>query len=411
MAHRLLLHPGYLRRSPGISLLILLLLFVSMPLSVWAAQQSVSATVDYSAAHALLDYANAARAQNGLAPLAFDYNLESFALQRAAEVSILNSHTRPDGSTFGYGENYAIGQASAADANASFLASSAHAANILNAGYTGMAAGVVFTNGRYHWVEIFSSGSDTGVANGYSGQVAATFTVNVADNSAALQNSGNYDDTLQIRPGTYIMAGGRSAGVELQAQWSSSNPAVVGVDGSGKISGYAEGSAVITANFGNVVKHILVVVHADTPSGSPAPAPAAPLPATQNSLVLDVPPAETNAATPTAVSPVAPSEGTAAPVQPSTENTTGAGTTNRSETSQESKATKATTARSSPSSLSSASVTTAVQTSLHSLRDAAARGKLGERLAGNLLWIALAGLGLLGSSTVLVYNLIRDFHR
>ena len=283
MVRRCCLHSSYRRPSAGIFLFLFLhFLFVTLAFPVFAAQQSVDGTVDYTAAHALLDYANAARAQNGLAPLAYDYNLESFALQRAAEVSILNSHTRPDGTTFGLGENYAIGQVSAADANASFLASSAHAANILNAAYTGMAAGVVYTNGRYHWVEIFSSGSDTGTANGYSGQVASSFTVNVADNSAALQNSGNYDDTLQIRPGTYIMAGGRSGGVELQAQWSSNNPAVAGVDSSGKISGYAEGSAVVTADFGHVVKRILVVVHADTPAGAPAPVAAAPAPAGQN---------------------------------------------------------------------------------------------------------------------------------
>ena len=65
-----------------------------------------------------------------LQPLTYDYNLEQIAIQRAFEIALYWSHTRPDGSscfslsyngTTSCGENIAIGQTSAASAYTSWL--------------------------------------------------------------------------------------------------------------------------------------------------------------------------------------------------------------------------------------------------------------------------------------------------
>ena len=86
---------------------------------------TVTGTEDYDEAHAVLDIVNKERTALGLDPLQLDVELTETAMQRAAELSVLYSHNRPDGtdcftafppSSFtARGENIAIGYDDAAD--------------------------------------------------------------------------------------------------------------------------------------------------------------------------------------------------------------------------------------------------------------------------------------------------------
>lgn len=117
----------------------------------------------------VLDLVNAERAKYGLAPLAWDsVNLGPGAAVRAQEISVYFSHTRPDGSSCftavtnpgALGENIAAGQRSPQEVMNSWMNSSGHRANILNARYTRLGVGYFYNPSapyRYYWVQMFSS--------------------------------------------------------------------------------------------------------------------------------------------------------------------------------------------------------------------------------------------------------------
>lgn len=110
---------------------------------------------------------------SGLGELTYDDELEKAAMQRAAEVAILFSHTRPDGnicfsvSGKSNGENIAAGNASAAETFKQWkedndpYSGQGHRRNMLNAGFTSIGIGHIYYNGIHYWVQEFgrSAGS------------------------------------------------------------------------------------------------------------------------------------------------------------------------------------------------------------------------------------------------------------
>ncbi|MBI3557158.1 MAG: CAP domain-containing protein [Deltaproteobacteria bacterium] len=125
----------------------------------------------------VLDRANAYRTEHGLAPVILQHDL-STAAQRYAERMAKEGffdHRSPDGDLFsdrigaaGYvwstcAENIAMGQLSAKEVMAGWIASEAHRANLLNAAYTeiglGYAVGVSAEPGKAwpYWVQEFAA--------------------------------------------------------------------------------------------------------------------------------------------------------------------------------------------------------------------------------------------------------------
>ena len=117
----------------------------------------------------VLDLVNAERAKYGLAPLSWDAsNLAPGSAVRAQEISQVFSHTRPNGTSCftavsnpGWlGENIAAGQRSPQEVMNSWMNSSGHRANILNANFKKLGVGYYYnasTPYRYYWVQMFSS--------------------------------------------------------------------------------------------------------------------------------------------------------------------------------------------------------------------------------------------------------------
>ena len=117
---------------------------------------------------------NATKTTYSSAALSYDYDLEKVAMQRAAEIAVSYSHTRPDGqntwsaySDMGYaymtcGENIAAGQTSA---NAVYISwrednykyeGQGHRRNMLNPNFKAIGIGHVYFNGLHYWVQEFS---------------------------------------------------------------------------------------------------------------------------------------------------------------------------------------------------------------------------------------------------------------
>ncbi len=134
---------------------------------------------------------------SGLKPLSYDYGLERIAMRRAAEISLLFEHQRPNGDTcfsayreFGYevvtaGENIAYLQFS--DANAAVAlelwketdypyGGQGHRRNMLDADFTAIGIAHARVNGVDYWVQELGS-PNTGAADPHPSSEPVAVTV------------------------------------------------------------------------------------------------------------------------------------------------------------------------------------------------------------------------------------------
>ncbi len=129
----------------------------------------VSGKNSYAKTWEVLDAINRERASAGVGALTMNPTLQAAAMQRAAELTVLYSHYRPDGSecfsAFSWvrcaGENIAMGYSTSKSVMTAWMNSAGHRANILSADYKSVGVGCFLSNGRYHWVQVFDGGSRT----------------------------------------------------------------------------------------------------------------------------------------------------------------------------------------------------------------------------------------------------------
>ncbi len=121
-----------------------------------------------SAAYEVLKMINEIRINNGLDPFETEDILDDAAMDRAAEISHLFSHTRPDGSScfsildeidvfyMSAGENIACGSSTAQGVVEQWMNSTGHRDNILNPDYDFLGIGYYSTDdGNYFWTQLF----------------------------------------------------------------------------------------------------------------------------------------------------------------------------------------------------------------------------------------------------------------
>jgi len=115
-------------------------------------------------ARAMLSLINDERANHGLQPLIWSDSLTASARIRAEEITVLFSHTRPDGrrwSTVGAGvagENIAARQRTVAIAFTAWMQSPSHRDNILNDTFRTVGIAGLNSPGTehtYYWVQLF----------------------------------------------------------------------------------------------------------------------------------------------------------------------------------------------------------------------------------------------------------------
>ncbi|MEZ3422510.1 MAG: fibronectin type III domain-containing protein [Lachnospiraceae bacterium] len=136
-----------------------------------AASVTVDGTENYDFANDVLALVNQTRAEKGVAPLKFDESLLETAMQRAAELSLYYSHTRPDGSdcftasshaATRRSENIAIGYNTPDKVMNGWINSPGHYANIMDAEVTSIGIGCfINSEGIYNWVQFFDNGTAT----------------------------------------------------------------------------------------------------------------------------------------------------------------------------------------------------------------------------------------------------------
>ena len=161
-------------------LILTLLLCMVSSLPVFAAGNlttvKVSGMLDYDMASEVLQFVNQNRKENGLGALTMNAYLQEAAMQRAMELAVLYSHTRPNGeecfsainpdyaSTY-KGENIAIGYHTSEEVMEGWMKSPGHRANILNEKFTQIGVGCYYRgrgnywDGNYCWVQMFGNGS------------------------------------------------------------------------------------------------------------------------------------------------------------------------------------------------------------------------------------------------------------
>ena len=177
---------------------------------------TIEVTYDQTSARSMLDMINDFRkgpdawawdkTNNDMVPytnlsdLNYDYELEKVAMQRAAEIAIYYSHTRPDGSecqTAGgwgtpqnlygntCGENIAVGQTSAEEAFVKWREDNdnydgqGHRRNMLGGSYGFSSIGIahVIFNGSDCWVQEFGNGNHDTATEAFNGNKQITISV------------------------------------------------------------------------------------------------------------------------------------------------------------------------------------------------------------------------------------------
>ena len=140
-------------------------------------------TDKYSEAYKVLKIVNKERKSKGLSELKMDKDLLDAAMQRAAEVALYFSHTRPDGSSCFSAtdkmeaENIAGGQSSAAAVMTSWMNSAGHRANILTSYFKTIGIGCFTQGGTVFWVQCFGTDTPATISHPADKNVVVTVTV------------------------------------------------------------------------------------------------------------------------------------------------------------------------------------------------------------------------------------------
>lgn len=242
----------------------------------YAEQVSVLGTRDYQMTFQVLSLVNEERKKQGLSPVNMDAGLLQSAMKRAEELSLLFSHTRPDGtSCFSVNqdmaaENIAIGSTNAVEVMKMWMASTEQRENILKKDIHSIGIGCFFVNGSYMWTQLFSEKSITGncaqpanVNTTPSMELLADPFAEAADLAESMVGtSEKYKYKAKIR-----LMGGLRVGDAKQAAfcivnpgfsafsvpvytnitWSSGDSSVALADTSGKMIGLKTGNTIIQA--------------------------------------------------------------------------------------------------------------------------------------------------------------------
>ncbi len=255
---------------------------------------SYSVTYHQSEARSMLDMVNEFRtgedawvwnadssakteAAGTLGELTYDYELEQIAMQRAAEIALSFSHTRPDGENYttagtdeGYwglhAENIAAGYDSASGAFDSLkeeeneYEGQGNRRNMLSGTSAAIGIGCVEYNGTYYWAQEFSTqvGSDasteandreTTVSAKVDGALVSEAALSVSPEKCVLSIGGS--KAAPVISGTIALSdawpGSACSISNVAADWSSLDNSIVSV-WSGNATGIKAGDTTLTAD-------------------------------------------------------------------------------------------------------------------------------------------------------------------
>ena len=220
---------------------------------------TISGTNYYDYAREIVSMVNSERTKNGLSALKIDNELTENAMQRAAELTMAFDHVRPNGEMcFSlnnriYGENIAGFQPTPKEAMNTWMNSSGHRENILNASWKAIGVGCFKRDGQYYWVQLFTlrDAIDTTMKSG-------TQNVNVkielpienlkvyANNNASIELEVGKEATLKT---TFTYDNKDYNIANSDVVYTFSNEGIAKIE-DGKIKAIKEGTVTITAQVG-----------------------------------------------------------------------------------------------------------------------------------------------------------------
>ena len=230
-----------------------------------------------------------------LSPLVYDYALERMAMQRAAELAVTYSHTRPNGercfsafpseySWSSVGENIAYGYTSAdsvftawAEADDPY-AGQGHRRNMLNSMFTGVGIGCFECEGVLFWAQEFSSPETHAAESPLTSPVSMEVLQEcIASASLGGQITLHQGHSVELSSIELRVKDNYSPGLSVpcyipESAFSIADTGIARISG-GKIEGLQNGETTLTADYGGLTVSALVVVteddtiplHLDTP--------------------------------------------------------------------------------------------------------------------------------------------------
>ena len=282
-----------------------MLLFLAVPFKVKAetATTPVSISVQYgqTEARTILNMINEMRTSStdawywkqddttktyctNLQPLQYDYDLEKTAMQRAAEIAIIYSHTRPNNKdTFSAfyensvyytyaGENIAAGYGTADSVNDGWrednelYAGQGHRRNMLNSKFNCVGIGHVYYNGFHYWVENFAYRDKVNTTPVSADNTETTLTIPVATSKISNFNITFDKDEYSLKTGESTSISVSDPAISVFGHWGSrfvfvtDTPNLTIADStdatlSGTITGISEGDTTISASLYGLTAH------------------------------------------------------------------------------------------------------------------------------------------------------------
>ena len=282
-----------------------MLLFLAVPFKVKAetATTPVSISVQYgqTEARTILNMINEMRTSStdawywkqddttktyctNLQPLQYDYDLEKTAMQRAAEIAIIYSHTRPNNKdTFSAfyensvyytyaGENIAAGYGTADSVNNGWrednelYAGQGHRRNMLNSKFNCVGIGHVYYNGFHYWVENFAYRDKVNTTPVSADNTETTLTIPVATSKISNFNITFDKDEYSLKTGESTSISVSDPTISVFGHWGSrfvfvtDTPDLTIADStvatlSGSITGISEGDTTISASLYGLTAH------------------------------------------------------------------------------------------------------------------------------------------------------------
>ncbi|MCG4845707.1 leucine-rich repeat protein [Blautia faecis] len=282
-----------------------MLLFLAVPFKVKAetATTPVSISVQYgqTEARTILNMINEMRTSStdawywkqddttktyctNLQPLQYDYDLEKTAMQRAAEIAIIYSHTRPNNKDifsafyensvyYTYaGENIAAGYGTADSVNDGWrednelYAGQGHRRNMLNSKFNCVGIGHVYYNGFHYWVENFAYRDKVNTTPVSADNTETTLTIPVATSKISNFNITFDKDEYSLKTGESTSISVSDPAISVFGHWGSrfvfvtDTPDLTIADStvatlSGSITGISEGDTTISASLYGLTAH------------------------------------------------------------------------------------------------------------------------------------------------------------
>ena len=223
----------------------------------------ITGTQNYDYAYEMLELINKEREKIGLSTLKMDESLLTSSMERAAEIALYLSHTRPNGNQYTSinskvsGENFTAGNETASEAMESFMASPTHKANILTETFSSVGIGHIVIEGINYWVQFFSPYTALEPVQKPTGTNEKTYHISLLKSNLDLRmKDANTTITLNIgeksSKSIYNYNTWINALIEnYNAKWTSSNRGVAVVDKNGNVTAVNSGSATITAKIEN----------------------------------------------------------------------------------------------------------------------------------------------------------------